>query len=158
MDVEHKERAAASAFNLGHEDGPVKINGLAGRGRFGSHRMVNYWRQVRMPQLAMGKDRRAREDNEVMDVGDSASAGTACRSAMEGLVGRSLEEQIQRMRRPVFFLPGALTIDLLKAEQPASVWTRAALAVALLFLCPSIRTAIEHNVFAHGLETIYILT
>ena len=51
-----------------------------------------------------------------MDIGKAASAGTTGRSAMESLVMRSFDEQIQRMRRAVLFMLRALTIDLLKAE------------------------------------------
>ena len=116
MEVEHEHRTAAGAFNLGHEDGPVKKNGLVRRGRIGSHRTVIYWRHARMPQFAMSMDRLPREDDEIMDIGKAASAGTTGRSAMESLVRRSFDEQIQRVQRAVLFMPRALTIDLLKAE------------------------------------------
>ena len=50
MDVEHEERPAGNAFNLCHEDRPVKQDGLVGRGRDRSHTSVGYGWQIRVPQ------------------------------------------------------------------------------------------------------------
>ena len=69
-----------------------------------------------MPQFAMSKDRLPREDDEIVDIGEAASIGTARCSAMEGLVRRFLEKQIQRIRRPVRFMRQALPVHLLQAE------------------------------------------